>query len=215
VSLDQATLDQATFWVALVAAVAAIATIVYGEISRRQQNSHHEEQRTLAEEQLQLAREQAEMRPDLKVFCAVRRSKSLEKGTLQVEVANSGKVAAHNVRGWIYFHKDFFGPPKLPSSPRERRAMDLSRAARSVGSHWGEIFDHTDVPDEAGWYTAHIFEKEEIVVGSRQTFSIPVTLKRTGKTLVRGRVVCNEGATFDDMLEVEVPPAPIDPGSPL
>jgi hypothetical protein len=30
--LDQATLDQATFWVALVAAVAAIATIVYGEI---------------------------------------------------------------------------------------------------------------------------------------------------------------------------------------
>ena len=52
-SLDQATLDQATFWVAL---AAALATIVYGEISRRQQNSHHEEQRTLAEEQLQLAR---------------------------------------------------------------------------------------------------------------------------------------------------------------
>jgi hypothetical protein len=148
-SLDQATLDQATFWVAL---VAAIATIVYGEISRRQQNSHHEEQRTLAEEQLQLAREQAQMHPDLEVSCMVSRHRSPEKGTLQVVVANSGKVAAHNVRGWIYFHKDFFGPPKPPSSQLSR-VVELQRRAET---HWGVIFDHDDVPDEAGWYSGHI-----------------------------------------------------------
>jgi len=64
------------------------------------------------------------------------------------------------------------------------------------------------VPDEAGWYSAHIYEKEEIVVGSRRSFDISVTLKRSGKTHVRCRVVCNEGATFDDTLEVEVPERP-------
>jgi hypothetical protein len=116
-------------------------------------------------------------------------------------VANSGKVAAHNVRGWIYFHKDFFGPPKPPSSP-EARLAELHRRATT---QWGQIFDHDDVPNEAGWYSAHIYEKEEIVVGSRQTFNIPVTPKRTGKTSVRCRVVCDEGATFEDALEVEVP----------
>jgi hypothetical protein len=41
------------------------------------------------------------MRPNLEVLCAVRRCKSLGEGTLQVEVINSGRVAAHNVHGWI------------------------------------------------------------------------------------------------------------------
>lgn len=186
--------EVATFWVAV---LAVVVTVVYGEIERRGQAR----QRKSDEEQLRLAREQAEMRPDLEVFCAIRRRKSSEKGTLQVEVANSGKVAAHNVRGWISFHKDLFGPPKPPSS-RQARVVDMSRAAIS---DWGAIFDDSDVPDEAGWYTAHIFEKEEIVVSSSRTFSIPVTLKRAGKTPIRCLVVCNEGATFDDTLEVEVP----------
>jgi len=89
--------EVATFWVAV---LAVVVTVVYGEIERRGQAR----QRKSDEEQLRLAREQAEMRPDLEVFCAIRRRKSSEKGTLQVEVTNSGKVAAHNVRGWISFH---------------------------------------------------------------------------------------------------------------
>jgi|SRR5829696_5459390 len=134
-SLVQPTfLEQATFWVALGSLLVGLAATtvawVYGENSRRQQHRHHEEQRALAEEQLQLAREQAEMRPDLEVVvCKVRRHRyPAEKGTLQVVVANSGKVAAHNARGWIYFHKDFFGPPKQPSS-LQARVVELQRRA--------------------------------------------------------------------------------------
>lgn len=36
-------------------------------------------------------------------------------------------------------------------------------------------------------------------------FDISVSLKRTGKTPVKCKVVSNEGATFDGTLEVEVP----------
>lgn len=130
-------MGEATFLVGLVAAVAAVIAIIYGEINRRQQNRHHKEQRALAHEQLQLAREQAEMRPILKVVCQVKRHHRFrEDGSLEVRVSNNGKVAAHNVRGWIRFHKDSFGAPRpLP---------------RTILFQSGAIFDHSAEPDENG-----------------------------------------------------------------
>jgi hypothetical protein len=198
-------LEEATFWVALsslvVGLVATLATIVYGEIGRRQQDSHHEEQRSLAEEQLQLAREQADMRPSLEVECWVERQGYQGGGSIQVEVSNSGKVAARNVRGWIYFHEDFFGP----TTPPANFTLSPAALAHSAGRSWATIFGYDAEPNKAGWYSAHIYEKEEISVSSLRTFSIDVTLKNSGVTPVRCKVVSNEGATFEGTFEVKVP----------
>jgi hypothetical protein len=155
----------------------------------------------LSEEQLQLAKGQAEMRPHLDVLCEVRRRRrDPASGTLRVEVVNSGRTAAHNVHGWIHFHESFFGPPRPPPAS-ELRPLESVTWRRS----WGAIFDDAAEPDENGWYVAQIYENEQIVVRSRRTFSILVTLRRAGKTPVRCRVVSDEGATFEDTLAVEVP----------
>jgi hypothetical protein len=152
-----------------------------------------------SKEQLLIARREAEMRPDLKVSCAIMRSaRDEEAGTLRVEVHNSGKVAAHNVRGWIYIPGVFFGPPKPPPLSSWTIPVPQNRS-------WGVIFDEGAEPVEDGWYQAQVYEREELLSGSHRTFDIQVTLRRGGKTPVFCHVVCNEGAAFEDRLEVEVP----------
>ncbi|MGH3144782.1 MAG: hypothetical protein ACRDTR_03175, partial [Rubrobacter sp.] len=56
-------LDMVAVITLVISILALIATVIYGEIGRRQQVG----QQALAEEQLRLAREQAEMRPRLSV----------------------------------------------------------------------------------------------------------------------------------------------------
>jgi hypothetical protein len=142
-------------------------------------------------------RNQAELRPRLKVVCGVERLKSSEEGILWVKVSNSGKGAAHTVHGQIAFHKDFFGPPK--PHPLALRAMTGARAAVS---HSGMIFE----ADNSEWHIVRIFDKNKELIGSSpRKFNILVTLKRTGKTPIGCHVVCSEGATFDGPIWVEVP----------
>jgi hypothetical protein len=94
--------EVATFWVAVVAAFAAIVTVFYGEIQRRAQSR----QGKLDEEQLRLAREQATLRPDLEVSFRTVAFPDLppdtvvphEQAVVGFNITNTGKTAAHGVR---------------------------------------------------------------------------------------------------------------------
>jgi hypothetical protein len=59
----------------------------------------------ISEGQLELAREQAERQPALegrvRFEPGTRRSRRSKFGSLEVEVVNTGKTAAHDVHGWI------------------------------------------------------------------------------------------------------------------
>jgi hypothetical protein len=162
------------------------------------------QQLALAHQQLALAQQQAQMRLDLDVSCEVERSGSSRRepqsGTLLVHVHNTGKTAAHNVHGWLYFQESFFGPPNTPYPARYGPT-----SSPQAGPRFGVIFDYDKEPNERGLYQALIYEHGGIVAGAYRTFNIPVTLRRVGKASVRCRVVSNEGATFESTLEVEVP----------
>ncbi len=96
--------------VAVVAAGAAIVSIIYGEIQRRSA----QEQLRLAQEQLRLAREQAEARPHIEVGWAPPKIKYKPylagHATLRLQVKNTGKVAARGVCLALYFDQAHLVP---------------------------------------------------------------------------------------------------------
>jgi len=101
----------------------------------------------LSEEQLKLAREQAERHPELKGRVWVKPGlRNPAFGRLIVEVANTGKTAAHHVHGWIYFDANHLSPYEPPSG---RFSISISDIRRS----WGESCS-TDQEPEDGFYQA-------------------------------------------------------------
>jgi len=140
------TWEVATFWVAVATVVAAaasvLATVIYGEIQRRGQES----QRRQSEEQLRLAREQAERRPVLVVSdmqlitlqdagvpgdyivsyqqASVQREQDIQEGreptsppppnrVLRFTLSNRGRVAATHVGGKLFLDPAFLRPPAM------------------------------------------------------------------------------------------------------
>jgi hypothetical protein len=96
--------EVATF---LVAAASVVVTVVYGEIQRQRQKQDHE----LAEEQLRLAKEEAELRPELTVtlgeppltYLPVENLPSAGyDATLLLTIINTGGTTAHNVNGGLW-----------------------------------------------------------------------------------------------------------------
>ncbi len=121
------------------AALAVVVTILYGEIERRGRRKqeelarrHHQEQQEVAQKQLKLATEQTE-RPILEINMSLLELRNIEALTktvrkqigavrrakytgpppdkiVQVNVANSGKVAAYEVTGWLTFDAAYWEP---------------------------------------------------------------------------------------------------------
>jgi hypothetical protein len=81
------------------------ASPFFAKRERQEDRRTAEEQRQRAEEQLTLARQQADTRPAFEVTVDLKPySKNVpELEVLEVEVLNSGKVAANSVYGWVYF----------------------------------------------------------------------------------------------------------------
>jgi hypothetical protein len=95
----------------LVGGIAAVAAIYAVHYSR---------------EQLSLAREQAQMTPDLKIETYVDPPKKhMGAAFLVVEVSNGGRTAAKNVHGWVYFDAAKLGPYRPPPRPPDERAPAL------------------------------------------------------------------------------------------
>ena len=94
--------EVATFWVAVVAAFAALVTVFYGEMQRRAQSRQGKSD----EEQLRLARGQATLRPDLEVSFNTVAFVDLppdtlvphEQAAVVFDITNNGRTAAHGVR---------------------------------------------------------------------------------------------------------------------
>ena len=104
--------------VAAIAGIAAVvATIVYGEIQRR-----------LAGRQLQLAQEEAQLRPKLSVSLRPvlyqprppNAGWPHDKVALVFDVTNDGRSAAHNVRCEVHLDERHFAPDEMHTVAQSR-----------------------------------------------------------------------------------------------
>lgn len=192
---------------------ALVAAIIYGEIQRRSQR--HQQQ--LAEEQLRLAREQAEMRPKLAASFRVIHQRLDEDfppyDRLHVEVTNNGGTTAHNMRCWIRLPRSSFGlweDSREPEEKPSRRSLferpELKVPMARIERSWGEYVPQDQDP-EAEWYVMQVYEKDRILPNSTRNFNIDIGRFLHDKAVVRYTLVCDEGRmTENEEVEVEVPP---------
>lgn len=100
----------------LVGSVAAVFAILSWRVSRSS--------RDIANSSLELSREQASRQAQFVVACRVKPSESeREPGLLVFVLANTGRVAAEDIHGWIHLQADKLEPWKPP--PREPRPRRL------------------------------------------------------------------------------------------
>jgi hypothetical protein len=183
----------------LVAVGIALHQILQHRKDREEDRRTAEEQRRRAEEQLALARQHSEMRPDLEVSVALKPygRNHLELGVLEVEVYNSGKVAANDVHGRVHFEASKLSPYDPWDQPGRRMLRPY------VGRSWGSSCEEEQEPRN-GYYEGQFWENDRLLPGTYRTFRFYVTKMRKGESEVLYSAVSSEGAKVDASVPIEV-----------
>ncbi len=171
-----------------------------------------EQSQNTARESLGIAREQVSIRPALDIQMWTKYIESVPaNGSLNIEVTNSGKVTANNIRGWLKLPADTFEHWKEePPEPRESNAsFDFWKYSTAFQvdtppRSWGQIFREDQKPQD-GWYEAQIYEKHKLLPDSVRAFNFSVHILRTGATTVYCKIVCDEGPMFEGYTQVGIP----------
>jgi hypothetical protein len=147
----------------------------------------------ISEEQLEIAREEAEREPELEATVKFRPSKSMfsKRNELVVEVANTGRAAAHGLHGWIDLGAEMLKPVEvLPSGP-DVFEWDMSPSR------------YEPVP-EKGFYKTEIWNNGNLMPGAQIAISLRVEVLAWGETAVRCRFVTSEGAELEEEFRLQV-----------
>ena len=140
------------------------------------------------------------MRPDLEVSVALKPygRNRLELGVLEVEVYNSGKVAANDVHGWVHFEASKLSPYDPWDQPGRRMLRPY------VGRSWGSSCEEEQEPRK-GYYEGQFWENDRLLPGTYHTFRFYVTKMRKGESDVLYSAVSSEGAKVDGSVPIAMP----------
>lgn len=121
----------------------------------------------------------------------------LKLGVLEVEVYNSGKVAANDVHGWVHFEASKLSPYDPWDQPGRRMLRPY------VGRSWGSSCEEEQEPRN-GYYEGQFWENDRLLPGTYRTFRFYVTKMRKGESDVLYSAMSSEGAKVDGSVPIEV-----------